>query len=1737
AVFAGTGTVRQSGGTMSYTNAIALDLARFQVTGGTLTADGPITNLTVTGGTFGGTGNLSGLVMMSSGTLAGNKVLAGTLNWLGGTISGALTVVPGGAVAVDGTALRTLSGTLTNAGLVTWSGTNTWRMSGSGLLVNEPAGTVDLLRDGTLEVPSGSPAIVNAGLWRKSAGAGTTAVQPPFTNVGVVESQSGTLRFNGGGWVDGSFSAASGAAVEFGFGTWLLQPGAVFAGTGTVRQSGGTMSYAAAAMKDLTRLLLDSGSLIADGPITNLTVTGGTLGGNGSLSGTINLGSGGLSGNKLLLGTLNWTNGTVSGTVTVAGNAVARWHNGTISGAMTIASGGLLAVIEGTLAFRTLSGTLTNAGLVSWTDNTAVWRMRDGGFFLNEPTGIMEILNNATLQLFAGTADIVNAGLWRKSAGGGTTTISVPFANLGTVEVLSGTISFSGGGEINGNYSGASGTTLQFASGTWTLQPTVQFTGDGLFRISGGNVTYAGVNYDLDMLQMSSGSLTVNGTISDFVQAGGTLAGTHTITGTLTMTGGAVGGTSTIAGALNWTNGTVSGTVNIASNAIARWHGGTLNGALTIASGGWLAVLEGPAVFKTHSGALTNAGLLTWNDTAVWRMRENGLLVNQGGGVFDSLTNATLQLFAETPSIINAGLWRKSAGGGTTTISVPFANLGAVEVLSGTLSFSGGGEINGSYSATSGTTLQFTSGTWTLSPTVQFSGDGLFRISGGNVTYAGPSYDFNLLQMSGGTLTINGGIASLAIAGGTLAGTHTVTGTLNVGSGTMGGNTTVSGQLNWTSGTLGGAVTVAANGLLRWSGGTLSGALTVLPGGELAVVEGTAIRTLSGMLTNAGLVSWSDPNIWRMSGNGRWFNEAGGTLEALGNGTLQLFSGTPAVANSGVWRKRLTSGTTTISVPFTNHGAIEACSGTLRFTGALTLAPTGILSYPLAGRTAGTDFGLVTIVGNPTLGGALSVSLTDGFVPNYGDRFRILNWGIKRGGFAQAIGFDLVDGLYFQGLADKTGLSLVTQSTLAPPPPPPTNLINQVVAFGDPAVFAFSPPGVEPFTYQWTFHGTNLPGQTNASLIIPNVQTAQFGTYCAVVTDAFNVTRISCATLSATDPPNINTQPTNVVAEAGVNVVLAASAAGGAPLRYQWRINGENIPGATNSTYTINNAQPGDGGLYSVLVANPVRVISSANARVQILSPALPFADNFAARVSTNSFSGLGSGDTSLATVESGEPEHAGKPGGRSVWLEWIAPADGVATFSTRGSAFDTLLGVYVGTNPVPSVTGLALVAEDDDRGGFFTSEASFNATAGTAYLIAVDGFAGRGGDLVLGWNLDTNLTAVPRIIQHPRDVTVVAGETAQFDVFAVSSAALSYQWVLGGWLASAGATNATLTIPNASYLDVGNYSVEVTAAGQTVESRSAALEIGPLPDAQSFNKLEDLLTLAEGAIPPPGLVRASGGGGFPSVSIGTIGSQLINNFNSTTQQGEPIHSAVIGGSSRWYLLTAQTNGTLVLDTLGSDIDTVLAVYTGSDIFSLVRIASDNNGAPDGVRSLVKFPAVSGTRYLIAVDGVNGAQGNVNLNWRMGIPPNPTGPAQNLIVAGGASLLLSAGVSNNVTSPVYQWRRNGVIIPSATNATYFIPNLQFDQVGSYSVLVSNLVGEVVNAIATVSAQTPLALGLGSDGFQVTGSAAETTVLELSTNLTVWTPVYTNTTPLLPVSFTDTNAFRRTEGFYRLQPWP
>jgi hypothetical protein len=176
-----------------------------------------------------------------------------------------------------------------------------------------------------------------------------------------------------------------------------------------------------------------------------------------------------------------------------------------------------------------------------------------------------------------------------------------------------------------------------------------------------------------------------------------------------------------------------------------------------------------------------------------------------------------------------------------------------------------------------------------------------------------------------------------------------------------------------------------------------------------------------------------------------------------------------------------------------------------------------------------------------------------------------------------------------------------------------------------------------------------------------------------------------------------------------------------------------------------------------------------------------------------------------MAHAETGEP--VPRYGGKSVWLEWIAPDDGIVTFMARGSSFDTLLSVFTGN----ALDELTLLTSDDDQGGFYTSSVQFNAVRGTAYQIALDGFGvdGIGGAFTLNWGLELTSELVPVLAAPPQGQSLLIGQDAVFSAI-TESPVVTYQWLFNG-VPIGGATGSVYTVRSAQLSDAGFYSVLVS--------------------------------------------------------------------------------------------------------------------------------------------------------------------------------------------------------------------------------------------------------------------------------------------------------------------------------------
>jgi hypothetical protein len=110
--------------------------------------------------------------------------------------------------------------------------------------------------------------------------------------------------------------------------------------------------------------------------------------------------------------------------------------------------------------------------------------------------------------------------------------------------------------------------------------------------------------------------------------------------------------------------------------------------------------------------------------------------------------------------------------------------------------------------------------------------------------------------------------------------------------------------------------------------------------------------------------------------------------------------------------------------------------------------------------------------------------------------------------------------------------------------------------------------------------------------------------------------------------------------------------------------------------------------------------------------------------------------------------------------------------------------------------------------------------------------------------------------------------------------------------------------------------------------------------------------------------------------------------MGATFESGEPSCGAGAGGKTVWWSWTAPSSGRLYLTTTGSGFDTVLAVFTGVQLASLERLASNDNAFDGTQTSQISLVVSAGAKYWIAVDGAGGAEGGINLSLTLSSPAN-----------------------------------------------------------------------------------------------------------------------------------------------------
>lgn len=143
----------------------------------------------------------------------------------------------------------------------------------------------------------------------------------------------------------------------------------------------------------------------------------------------------------------------------------------------------------------------------------------------------------------------------------------------------------------------------------------------------------------------------------------------------------------------------------------------------------------------------------------------------------------------------------------------------------------------------------------------------------------------------------------------------------------------------------------------------------------------------------------------------------------------------------------------------------------------------------------------------------------------------------------------------------------------------------------------------------------------------------------------------------------------------------------------------------------------------------------------------------------------------------------------------------------------------------------------------------------------------------------------------------------------------------------------------------------------------------------------QDGYVLKLDAGPPP-----LGNDSFANAAMvqGLESTLFVQTGAASKEPSEPNHAGNAGGKSVWFRWTAPASGVLITSARGSSFPTLLALYRGEALGSLQPIASSAAGGEAQVRASV----TSGETIFIAVDGRDGASGNLYFSLTTSLAPN-----------------------------------------------------------------------------------------------------------------------------------------------------
>lgn len=667
--------------------------------------------------------------------------------------------------------------------------------------------------------------------------------------------------------------------------------------------------------------------------------------------------------------------------------------------------------------------------------------------------------------------------------------------------------------------------------------------------------------------------------------------------------------------------------------------------------------------------------------------------------------------------------------------------------------------------------------------------------------------------------------------------------------------------------------------------------------------------------------------------------------------------------------------------------------------------------------------------------------------------------------------------------------------------------------------------GIPGPTFSW-FAGGQPVGDGTSTLTITNMALTNQGSYYCILSNIVGVAQSASVQVNVEGAPAFVQQPSSLVVAAGSTATFV-SVANSTNVAYQWYKAGAALPGCTQASLVLSDAQPASAGNYSVVITNAA-IAQSATSAVATLT-VLTRPSITVQPVSTNVV--IGSSATLSVTASGGNLSYLWKMGssvqsstsnscaintsiaGTANYTVTVSNLAGTVTSSAAAvcvigppgmAAMPAAKSLGAGSNWTISAVctnvggtyswffnGTNALASNTNQ--YTISNAALNNSG--VYSLVLSNIVG-----VLTNSVTVTVLNLPSIMTQPVPSNVVpVGTNVVLSVEAGGSSVL-FQWSKN-FKPITGATNATLSLANLAVSNSGSYTVLVTNAVGAATSQSSVLDVIPAPSFTGATANKNLDAGSNWTIVMP---CSNVGGTYSWFFDGTnILASTTNSYaitNATTNESGTytlVLSNMAGMATNAVTvavfiypdITGQPAAANVLP-VGSNVSLTVESYGSALQYQWLKNSRPITGATNATLSFPNLAVTNTASYTVQVANKVGTVTS-HASALTVIPPpsiNTKPKTQTLVVNQPLTLSVAATGTKPYTNLTYQWQF-GTNIPNATNATYSIPYVSTNWAGTFTVLVTNF-GGATNASAVITVvpdTTPPKLTVNTPSKPVTNS--------------------------------------------------